>query len=104
LNIDLIIVITDTGSLARLVSKYKPPVPILACSEKSVIIKQLQTTRGIWGFKIDSYQSADILISSCVKIAKEMHMVKSGQKVVCIHGHKEDTPDESDIMKIVDVE
>jgi hypothetical protein len=33
-----------------------------------------------------------------------MHMVKSGQKVVCIHGHKEDTPDESDIMKIVDVE
>ena len=31
LNIDLIIVITDTGSLARLVSKYRPPVPILAC-------------------------------------------------------------------------
>ena len=32
LNIDLIICVTDTGSIARLVSKYRPTVPILACS------------------------------------------------------------------------
>ena len=32
LNIDLIICVTDTGCIARLVSKYRPPVPILACS------------------------------------------------------------------------
>lgn len=32
LSINLIIVVTDTGSIARLVSKYRPPVPILACS------------------------------------------------------------------------
>jgi pyruvate kinase len=32
LNIDLIIVITDTGKIARYVAKYRPPVPILACS------------------------------------------------------------------------
>lgn len=39
-----------------------------------------------------------------IKVAKEQHMCKAGDKVACIHGQKEDTPDESDIMKIVDVE
>lgn len=104
LNIDLVIVITDTGSLARLVSKYKPPVPILACSVNQGVIRNLQTTRGVWGYKIPSYQGTDNLISQVVKVAKENGMAKPGHKVVCIHGHNEDTPDESDIMKIVDVE
>ena len=104
LNIDLIIVITDTGSLARLVSKYKPPVPVLACSVSQNVIRQLQITRGVWGYKIPSYQGSDNVIQMVIKVAKENHMVQSGHKIVCIHGHNEDTPDESDIMKIVDVE
>ena len=62
LNIDLMIVITDTGSLARLASKYKPPVPILACSMHNHVIKQLQVTRGVWGYKIGSYQQSDNVI------------------------------------------
>lgn len=62
LNLDLVIVVTDTGSLARLVSKYRPPVPILACSMDQRVISQLQVTRGVWGQKIDSYQGSDNLI------------------------------------------
>jgi pyruvate kinase len=52
LNIDLIITITDTGSIARLVSKYKPPVPILACSSVNSVIRNMQTVRGVWAYKI----------------------------------------------------
>jgi len=55
LNIDLIIVVTDTGSIARLVSKYRPPVPILACSVVNSVIRNLQTVRGVWGYKIPAY-------------------------------------------------
>ena len=37
-DIALIIVLTETGKLARLTAKYRPEVKILACSqEKSVI-------------------------------------------------------------------
>ena len=39
-----------------------------------------------------------------VKVAKEHHLVKSGGKVVVILALNEDTPDESNVMKIVDVE
>ena len=39
-----------------------------------------------------------------VKVAKEHHLVKSGGKVVVIQALNEDTPDESNVMKIFDVE
>ncbi len=55
LNVDLIIVLTDTGHLARLVAKYRPSVPILACSVSLSVIRQLNYTRGVIAFKIPSY-------------------------------------------------
>ena len=39
LNIDLVIVLTDTGKIARYVAKYKPPVPILACSISMPVVR-----------------------------------------------------------------
>ena len=52
LNVDLIIVTTDTGHLARLVSKYRPSVPIFACSTSLSVIRQLNCARGVTGMKI----------------------------------------------------
>jgi len=104
LNIDLIIVLTDTGALARLVSKYRPSVPILACSVSAPVIRQLNCARGVIGFKIPSYQGTDNLIGMAIHAAKERHLCKSGRKVICIHGTNEETPDESSILKIIDIE
>lgn len=76
LGLDLIIVITDTGKIARQVAKYRPPVPILACSVSMPVIKQLNTSRGVLGFKIPSYQGQDNLIQLVIKTAKEMGLCK----------------------------
>jgi len=62
LNIDLIIVLTDTGKIARYISKYKPPVPILACSVSLPVVRQLNTSRGVIGYKIPSFQGTDNLL------------------------------------------
>lgn len=104
LDIDLIIVLTDTGHMARLVSKYKPMIPILACSVSLSVIRQLNVCRGVQGYKIPSYQGTDNLISLVLKQAKEQHLCKPGRKVITIHGTSEETPDESTIMKIITVE
>jgi len=55
LNIDLIIVLTDTGKIARFVAKYKPNVPILACSVSLPVVKQMNISRGVIGYKIPSF-------------------------------------------------
>lgn len=39
LNIDLVVVITDTGKIARYVAKYRPPVPILCCSMSMPVVR-----------------------------------------------------------------
>ena len=104
LNVDLIIVLTDTGLLARLVAKYRPNVPILACSVSLSVIRQLNCARGVIGFKIPSYQGTDNLLALTVQQAKEKNLCKPGRKVISIHGTDEETPDESSVLKIIDVE
>jgi len=103
-NIDLVIVLTDSGKLARLVSKYRPSCPILACSVSNPVIRQLNCTRGVTGYKMPSFQGTDQLLQLVIKTAREMGLCQSGHKVVTIHGTKEETPDESNIMKILDIE
>jgi len=46
--------------------------------------------------------NADQVISQCISSAKEKKIVKAGQKIAILHGSNEETPDESDIMKILD--
>ena len=104
LEVDLIIILTDTGNIARLVSKYRPPVPIMACCVNQNIIKSLQCVRGVTGFKIPTFVGIESVLVNCIKEAKERGLCKSGNKVVCIHSNNEETPDESNIMKIIDIQ
>jgi len=101
-DISLIIVLTDSGKLARLVSKYRPEVKILACSINAHVVRQMNTMRGVIGFKIPTFQGTDNVIQSVIVEAKNMKLCKSGSKIAVIHGTNEDTPDESNIMKILD--
>lgn len=43
------------------------------------------------------------MIKVITKAAKDQGLIKSGAKVVCVLSQNEDTPDESNIMKVVDV-
>jgi pyruvate kinase len=103
-DISLIIVLTESGKLARLISKYRPGVNVLACSSNSNSVRQMQTMRGVFGFKIPTFQGTDGVVQHVITEAKKMNMTKSGAKIAVIHGTNEDTPDESNIMKILDIE
>jgi len=48
-------VFTDQGKLARLVAKYKPQVKILACSINMKVVHNMNTLRGVIGFKIATF-------------------------------------------------
>ncbi len=55
LKIDLIILLSETGRIGRLVAKYKPTQPILVCSTAQPVVKQANLTRGVSGWIIPSY-------------------------------------------------
>jgi len=104
LPVDLIVCHTETGRFARLVAKYRPPVPILALSEARQVVKQLQTTRGVIGNKIGSSVGEEAKIKQMCKIVKDAHLCKVGQKVLFIDGEKEETPEETNSVKIIVIE
>jgi pyruvate kinase len=104
LNIDLIIVLTDTGRIARYVAKYRPKQPILACSISSSIVKQMNLTRGVVGYLIPSFQGTGNLIKMVISAAKSMGLCDIGHKVIAIHGSNEESPEESNILEVLVVE
>ncbi len=89
--------------LPRYVAKYRPNVPILACSESPQIIRQLAASRGIVGFQIPS-DSNETLIVQALRHAKDANLCKPGRKVLYLHGMMEDRVDEFSMKEIIDVE
>jgi pyruvate kinase len=104
LNLDLIVCLTDTGCIARLVSKYRAPVPILACSKHGHVIRNLNSTRGVFGHLIGNYKNQSEAIKGAVEAAKALGLVKAGGKLAVILAENEETPDETNTMKVVNVE
>jgi len=61
-DISLIIALTDTGKLARLISKYRPEVNILACSVNASAVRQMNGMRGVIGLKLATLMGTDGVI------------------------------------------
>jgi pyruvate kinase len=51
-NVDLFIVLTETGKIARYLAKQRPMQTILACSPGQQVVRQINTSRGVIGYKI----------------------------------------------------
>lgn len=104
----MIIVQTENGLLPRYVAKYRPSVPILACSQNEQVLRQISTSRGIIGLKVlptDEHQT-ETLIQQAMTYCKENELCKAGHKVLYLHGMTE-TPSEFDdiaMKELIDVE
>lgn len=104
LGIGLVIVLTDNGKLARLIAKYRPEVKILACSINASVVRQLNCVRGCIGYKIPTFQGTDNVIQFVIQEATKAGLTKNTTQVAVIHGTNEDSPDESNIFKILTIE
>lgn len=101
--IDCIAIVTAKGHLVRLVSKYRPRVPIVACCADEQVLRNMTMTRSVIPVKIDATaeeltrpQSSRSLRREHVKIAiaacKENGLTKAGGKVLFIQEEGTDLP------------
>jgi pyruvate kinase len=102
-NAGLIVVITETGTTVRLLAKYRPKQIILALCVSNSVIRQLKITRGVVSLKIPSFLGSENLIKQSILYAKENGFINIGDKVICILGEKEETPDYASTIKITHV-
>ncbi|KAF4725156.1 hypothetical protein FOZ62_032062 [Perkinsus olseni] len=103
-NATLIVALTETGATAKLLSKYRPSPPILALSASESTIKHLQLYRGIVALQVPSFQGTDHVIRNALEHAKQMGLCSVGDKIVAVHGVKEEVSGSSNLMKVLEVD
>lgn len=71
LKASLIIVLSDSGSTVRFVSKYRPHAPILCITSTSQTARQLRTSRGVIPHLVPDMKNSSKLIEEGIAWAKE---------------------------------
>lgn len=74
--IDLVLCLSHEGKMAKLLSKYMLPIPLVAACPNSKIIKQLSLMNGVVGIKVPDFDSKllgpDHLIKILLKNSKDI--------------------------------
>jgi pyruvate kinase len=81
-----VVVFTASGSSARLVSRYRPPVPIYAFTPSDAVARQLAINFGITPILSPDAGSFDEMIAQMDRCLVEMGYVKVGDAVVFVAG------------------
>ncbi len=83
---DAIITVTQSGETARLLSKYRPHTPIIACTTSQQVCRQLSLSWGICPILMPYAEHTDALIDLSVQAAQNAGLVKDGDLVVITAG------------------
>ncbi len=85
-NACAIITVTKSGETARLLCKYRPATPIVACVLTEQIYRQMALSWGITPVLIEYAHNTDELIDKAVEAASEKGFVSNGDLVVITAG------------------
>jgi pyruvate kinase len=78
---------TSSGASARLLARYRPPVPIYAfCSSESVA-RQLSVAYGVIAMLLPDMTSTDQMLHEMERLLLEAGRVNPGDNVVFVAGH-----------------
>merc|ERR550537_1550834 len=99
----LILALTETGTTASLLAKYRPEATIFAVTASESTARQLLVCRGVITMHTASFQGTDSVIKKALEKAKADGLVRVGDSVVAVHGQKEECPGHTNLLKMVTV-
>ena len=85
-NAAAIVTVSESGNTARLLSKYRPAQPIIACVMDEQVQRQLSISWGITPLMMDLATSTDELIEKSTALAKENGYLHDGELAVVTAG------------------
>ena len=95
-----IVTFTFSGSTARMVSRYRPSVPIIAASTRDSTVRKLALSWGVYPFKADELENTDDMIEKSKKIALKTGLANSGDKIVITAGIPFRVPGTTNLLKV----
>jgi pyruvate kinase len=86
LEVRAILVASITGYTGRIVSRYRPELPILVTTNKEKVRRQLNLSWGVIPFVLPKCNTIEDLIHQALEHIKQKNYTKSGDKVIIIAG------------------
>ena len=87
-GVEAIVVVTKTGETAENVSRFKPKVPIIACTPSEKVFNKMSLLYGVTPILDKNYKNMEAINQSSLEKALETNLVKKGDKVVLVSGLK----------------
>lgn len=100
LNAKAIVAFTTSGSSARLVSQYRPNVPIIAATTTETACRRSALYWGVTPLRIPEVQSTDAMIQAADRAAAQEGMVQDGDTIVIVAGTPVGSRGTTNLMKL----
>jgi pyruvate kinase len=105
MNAKMVVVLTETGTTARLVAKYRPQIPILVLTALADAARNsCGLLRGTEAQVMGSMIGTDSILTRACEIGKDRGWVKTGDSIVAVHGMQEARAGSTNILKVLCVE
>ncbi len=90
---------TRTGKTARRVSKYRPPLPIVALTSHADVEKQLLLSWGVQTVRRE-IESTDSIFTEAEKTVQRLKLARKGNTIVIVSGDPKGPMGRTDLLKI----
>ena len=81
-----LVVFTDTGESARMVSRFRPVNPILACTPNEIVYRQLELSWGVLPMHTPMFDSSDKMFKFANDFVKDKKLANTGNTIVITCG------------------
>jgi pyruvate kinase len=103
LQTPIIITVTEKGTAAECVAKYRPYCPVLSLTSKVSIANSLALYRGIFSMIYEDPYNIDSLIAHANEFLLKSKLVQSNTNVVLLSGLNEKKNGTTDQMRVINV-
>ncbi len=100
LNASAILTPTESGFTARMISKYRTNVPIIAVTPHEAVMRKLKLAWGVYPIKGTVQRSTDEMLEKAVEAALGHKLVQRGDLIVITAGVPIREPGTTNMMKI----
>ena len=100
LNAKAIVAATNSGSTAKLVSKYKPKCPIVAITPHEEVLRGLSLNFGVYPVLCQEFANTDDILNESKKIVTKMNLANKGDDIIIAAGMPTNYTGGTNMLKI----